>query len=356
MVPSWFGEHAPPPAVPPPTSPPPDALAGAAVRRPAARLRGAALTSSAAAAARRVDALAVLADAARAVGADGARSFGGAAAGGTRGQERGGDEGEDSTTVLHGGPFGCVVLRRNNQDRPFLDPGEPVVKNDLCAAAISRRAKEERAPEALDRASSPGRVLRRNRRKVAMLVKKYSNRRLYDTEESRYITLEELTDKVRRGADVQIVDAKSGEDLTQATLTQIILESKGARLLPTHLLARLIRMQDDALAEFFGKYMSGALELYLTAKQGAQAVAPYFPFATMPFTAGNAFARMMSGVPFAQPQALWGEPTYGVAAPPPPPPPSREPTPAPAAPGRGELDALKGELEALKREMRKKRR
>jgi polyhydroxyalkanoate synthesis repressor PhaR len=183
-----------------------------------------------------------------------------------------------------------------------------------------------------------------------MLVKKYSNRRLYDTEESRYITLDELTDKVRRGADVQIVDAKSGEDLTQATLTQIILESKAARLLPTHLLARLIRMQDDALAEFFGKYMSGALELYLTAKQGAQAVAPYFPFATMPFTAGNAFARMMSGVP------VWGEPNYAVAAPPPPPPPSREPTPAPAPPGRGELDALKGELEALKREMRKKRR
>ena len=146
---------------------------------------------------------------------------------------------------------------------------------------------------------------------------------------------------MRRGAEVQIVDAKSGEDLTQATLTQIILESKAARLLPTHLLARLIRMQDDALAEFFGKYMSGALELYLTAKQGAQAVAPYFPFATMPFTAGNAFARMMSGVP------MWGDPGgYAVAAPPPPPRSvARADARARALPAAASSTPLKGELE-----------
>ena len=111
-----------------------------------------------------------------------------------------------------------------------------------------------------------------------MIVKKYSNRRLYDTDESRYITLEELTEKVRRGTDVEVIDAKTGADLTQATLTQIMLETKAAKLLPTPLLARLIRMQDDALAEFFGKYLSAALEVYLSAKQGAQAVAPYFPF------------------------------------------------------------------------------
>src|SRR3954454_4191284 len=99
-----------------------------------------------------------------------------------------------------------------------------------------------------------------------MIVKKYSNRRLYDTDESRYITLDELTEKVKKGTDVQVIDAKSGEDLTQSTLTQIILESKAAKLLPTPFLARLIRMQDDALAEFMGKYMSASLELYMQAK------------------------------------------------------------------------------------------
>ena len=60
------------------------------------------------------------------------------------------------------------------------------------------------------------------------VVKKYSNRRLYDTGDSRYITLEELAEKVRAGAEVRVIDAKTDEDLTQSTLAQIILESRGA--------------------------------------------------------------------------------------------------------------------------------
>lgn len=183
-----------------------------------------------------------------------------------------------------------------------------------------------------------------------MLVKKYSNRRLYDTEESRYITLEELAEKVRSGSDVQVVDAKSGEDLTQATLTQIILETS-AKLLPVHLLTRLIRMQDEALAEFFGKYMSGALEMYMSAKQGAQAMQPYFPFANLPFTATNAFARMVGGLP------IWGgqmspPPASGGPAGPVDPPPSE-----PGGDGRkDEMAELRSELEELKKEMRGRRR
>ncbi len=180
-----------------------------------------------------------------------------------------------------------------------------------------------------------------------MVVKKYSNRRLYDTEESRYITLEELTDKIRKGTDVQVVDAKSGEDLTQATLTQVILETSAARLLPVPLLMRLIRMKDDALAEFFGQYVSGALDLYLQAKQGAQAVAPYFPFATVPFAAGNAFARLLSQV------SPWGAPQ-----PQPQPQPRHEPEPEPDS-ERGERDSdvaeLRRELEELKRSLGQKR-
>ena len=61
-------------------------------------------------------------------------------------------------------------------------------------------------------------------------VKKYSNRRLYDTSDSRYITLDELAQKIRSGKDVRVIDAKSNEDLTQQTLTQIILESRRAVL------------------------------------------------------------------------------------------------------------------------------
>jgi len=57
-----------------------------------------------------------------------------------------------------------------------------------------------------------------------IVIKKYENRRVYDTSKSRYVNLEDLAELIREGADVQVVDAKTGEDLTRVTLTQIILE------------------------------------------------------------------------------------------------------------------------------------
>lgn len=126
-------------------------------------------------------------------------------------------------------------------------------------------------------------------------IKKYSNRRLYDTSESRYVTLEELADKIRRGSDVRVIDAKTEEDLTQAILAQIIIESRGAaRLLPTTLLVRLIRMEDDALAEFFGHYMVWALDVYRQVRRGAETLGPLSPLASLPFTAPNMLARLVS--------------------------------------------------------------
>ncbi len=159
-----------------------------------------------------------------------------------------------------------------------------------------------------------------------MLVKKYGNRRLYDTDDSRYITLDDLTDKIRKGVDVQVVDAKSGKDLTQSTLAQIIIEGRGAtKLLPVPFLLQLVRMGDDALAEFFGRYVTGALDLYLQARQGAQSLAGYNPFALLPFNLGGAFARMVS-------------------------------PPAAAEAPSSEVAELRREVDALKRSMRKKKR
>jgi polyhydroxyalkanoate synthesis repressor PhaR len=174
------------------------------------------------------------------------------------------------------------------------------------------------------------------------VVKKYANRRLYDTGESRYVTMDELADKIRRGIDVRIVDAASGDDLTQVTLTQIILESRGAaRMLPVPLLMQLIRLGDDALAEFLGRYVSAAMDLYLQAKQGAQQVAAWNPLATMPFSATSALARLLGGV-------FWpGEP----AAPPPPPAGAQGGQPA-----ASEVADLRRELDELKAALRKKRR
>lgn len=162
------------------------------------------------------------------------------------------------------------------------------------------------------------------------VIKKYTNRRLYDTETSGYITLDELAEIIRGGSDVRVVDAKSSEDLTQATLAQIIVDSRSAaKLLPTPLLMQMIRMDDHALGEFLSKYMSWALEMYMMAKRGANHVAPVMPFATLPFSMGNAMARMMQNLP------------WGAQEEPPPPPPVIDRN-------KADIDDLRQEIEALK--------
>ncbi|MCB9601417.1 MAG: hypothetical protein H6721_16895 [Sandaracinus sp.] len=207
-----------------------------------------------------------------------------------------------------------------------------------------------------------------------VIVKKYSNRRLYDTDESRYITLEELADRVRSGTDVRVVDAKTNADLTQQTLTQIILESRGAgKLLPVPLLTQLIRMEEEDLAQFLGSYMGWALELYFQAKRGASQLQPYVPFAGVPFQATNALARMFGNF------GPWGFPGFappgGPAQVAPPargsrPAPMPEPEPEPEdfddepppddedeeGDPQSELAALRAQLEALEKTLRKKPR
>ena len=80
-----------------------------------------------------------------------------------------------------------------------------------------------------------------------LLIKRYSNRKLYNTRESRYITLDELADLVKSGANIRVVDNDSGEDLTGVTLSQILLENerKGRDALPRPLLVELIQRSDD---------------------------------------------------------------------------------------------------------------
>jgi polyhydroxyalkanoate synthesis repressor PhaR len=125
-----------------------------------------------------------------------------------------------------------------------------------------------------------------------VVIKKYSNRRLYDTQESHYITLDELASKVRAGIDVVVVDAKSGEDLTRTTLTQILMEERGAaRMLPSDVLAQLIRMGDQSLAEFLERYVAAALLLYIQNAQGSDPVSAFQALVGNPF-ADTPLSRM----------------------------------------------------------------
>lgn len=84
------------------------------------------------------------------------------------------------------------------------------------------------------------------------LIKRYPNRKLYDTEAKRYITLQEIARLIREGEDVQVVDYESGEDLTNLTLTQVILEQEkrsASGLIPRFLLTSLIRAGEERLSQ-----------------------------------------------------------------------------------------------------------
>ena len=102
----------------------------------------------------------------------------------------------------------------------------------------------------------------------AVVLKKYANRRLYDTEKSVYVTLQEVADGIRRGRQVKVVDAQTKEDVTAFILTQIVLEeakNKNA-LLPTPLLHMIIQFGDNVLVEFFENYLQQIIQSYLAHK------------------------------------------------------------------------------------------
>lgn len=94
------------------------------------------------------------------------------------------------------------------------------------------------------------------------VVKKYANRRLYNTATSSYVTLDELSRMVRDGTDFVVYDAKTGEDITRSVLTQIILEEdgKGRNLLPISFLRQLIGYYDDSLHAFLPRYLELSME------------------------------------------------------------------------------------------------
>ena len=102
-----------------------------------------------------------------------------------------------------------------------------------------------------------------------VLIKKYSNRRLYDTEKSTYVSLNDLAETIREGREVNVIEAKTKEDVTAFILTQIILEEAKNKniLLPVPLLSLIIRYGENVLSEFFEKYLQQIIKNYITYKK-----------------------------------------------------------------------------------------
>ncbi|WP_343528871.1 polyhydroxyalkanoate synthesis repressor PhaR [Sphingomonas sp.] len=172
-----------------------------------------------------------------------------------------------------------------------------------------------------------------------VIVKKYANRRLYNTETSSYITLDHLAAMIRAGRDFKVVDAKTDEDITHNVLTQIIMEeeSRGETMLPVNFLRQLIAMYGDSMQAMVPGYLEASMdsfrrnhEQFKSAVEGA--------FANTPFAdlAKRNLAMFEAATQGFKP---------GAAAP--------TPAPAPAAAKDAEMAALKAELAALKDKIEK---
>jgi polyhydroxyalkanoate synthesis repressor PhaR len=106
--------------------------------------------------------------------------------------------------------------------------------------------------------------------KIPITIKKYANRRLYNTGTSAYVTLEDLASMVKKGEDFVVFDAKSGDDITRSVLTQIIFEQEGKggqSLLPIAFLRQLIRFYGDSMQMLVPSYLEFSIDK-LTSEQG----------------------------------------------------------------------------------------
>ncbi len=189
-----------------------------------------------------------------------------------------------------------------------------------------------------------------------VVIKKYANRRLYNTSTSSYVTLDDLAEMVKKGTDFSVYDAKTGEDITRSVLTQIIFdeENKGQNLLPIRFLRQLIRFYGDSMQAFIPSYLEFSLES-LTREQERfrQQMMESFggePFRAMEEQARRNVAMFQQAVqmfnPFATPQS--GNPTDGstpAAAPA-----AGQPEPA-AVSAQDDIRALKEELKAVQRQL-----
>jgi len=186
-----------------------------------------------------------------------------------------------------------------------------------------------------------------------VIIKKYANRRLYNTDTSTYVTLEDLAEMVRGERDFVVYDAKTGEDLTHAVLTQIIVEqeSRGTNLLPIGFLRQLIRFYGDSMQKLVPSYLEFSLDS-LTKQQEQYRRRFTNAFGNAAFDAMqeqvrknfDTFERALGmftpfGADAANPRGT--EPTKEAEA-----------KPA-AKPGEDEIDTLKAELQAMQKRLEK---
>ena len=176
--------------------------------------------------------------------------------------------------------------------------------------------------------------------KPPVVVKKYANRRLYNTESSSYITLDNLAEMVRQGRDFVVYDARSGDDITRSVLTQIIVEEegKGQNLLPTNFLRQLIGLYGGSMQGLVPKYLEHAMtsfaqqqEQMRTAMQ--KTMGTLFPFGNIEEVGRQNMAMMERAFSMFTPFYRATDPAN------------------PLNPSTSEVESLRAEVERLRQEL-----
>lgn len=140
----------------------------------------------------------------------------------------------------------------------------------------------------------------RQRAGKEMEIRRYSNRRFYDTTHSRHVTLEDIHNRVKDGWQIRVTDASTGEDITARVLTQLLMELDEAKLsaFPPELLHRIIRANESLIGDFVENYFNRALELFLNSRrQFDEQVRRSMGFAP-PVSPAEWFTRAWSAAPF----------------------------------------------------------
>lgn len=169
-----------------------------------------------------------------------------------------------------------------------------------------------------------------------IIIKKYANRRLYNTQSSSYITLDDLARMVRTGVDFQVLDAKSGNDITHAILTQIIMEEEanGEQMLPVSFLRQLIGMYGNSMQAMVPSYLEATMDSFKTNQAKLQE--------TFQSSMGTDALAKMAEQNMAMFQAAAGAFMPGTAG---------EAAPGKPSAKANDIDALKSQMEQMQRKL-----
>jgi len=184
-----------------------------------------------------------------------------------------------------------------------------------------------------------------------VVIKKYANRRLYNTAASSYVTLDHLSEMVREGVDFVVQDAKTGEDITRSVLAQIIFdqESRGQNLLPVQFLRRLIRFYGDQMQGFLPPYLEMSMESFAKAQEQMRENMSRAFGASTPVAAFEEQAQRNMQL-FQQAMKVWAPFVGGAAAVPPSPAGSEEEAKdEQLAELRRQMEAMQKQLDAMAR-------